>query len=184
MNAMISFMASFFVGLPIFVLSGTQNDHWIMAVGPATVQYAVEAEIMDERERTYYLVRRQELELDLRLIRARIKALEDAPPMCFEALLPDSIAISSMIQDNRRYAVHIDNVIHTHPKSAQAKAAKGENDWLYQVLDSAKNVKAQYYYVYLRRLSLKRIADMIGEDAFYKSQLPPPYPTWRCHASH
>jgi hypothetical protein len=54
-----------------------------------------------------------------------------------------------------------------------------EADRLYQVWDTVRDARCDYYYVTVRRQALKRLRDMLGSDAYYSGVLPPHVPLWR-----
>ena len=53
------------------------------------------------------------------------------------------------------------------------RAALKETDWLYQVWDAVRDARCEYYYVTVRRQSLKRLQTMLGADAYSAADLPP-----------
>jgi hypothetical protein len=54
-----------------------------------------------------------------------------------------------------------------------------ETDSLYQVWDSVRDARCEYYYITVRRQALKRLQQMIGPDAYNAANLPPHVPLWR-----
>ena len=54
-----------------------------------------------------------------------------------------------------------------------------ETDRLYQVWDSVRDARCDFYYVTVRRQALKKLRDLIGEDAYLDAELPANVPTWR-----
>src|SRR5438093_1541624 len=61
----------------------------------------------------------------------------------------------------------------------ELRVALQETDHLYQVWDAVRDARCDYYYVTVRRLALKRLRDLVGEEAYYSSNLPPCVPLWR-----
>ena len=81
---------------------------------------------------------------------------------------------------NRAYRQHIDV---RQPLELlnwwELRVALQETDHLYQVWDAVRDARCDYYYVTVRRLALKRLRDLVGEEAYYSSNLPPCVPLWR-----
>ena len=53
------------------------------------------------------------------------------------------------------------------------RTALQETDHLYQVWDNVRDARCEYYYVTVRRQALKKLREMIGENAYYQGQMPP-----------
>ena len=43
----------------------------------------------------------------------------------------------------------------------------------------ARHAACEYYYVTVRRQALKKLKEMIGDQAYYSGSLPPHVPVWR-----
>jgi hypothetical protein len=54
-----------------------------------------------------------------------------------------------------------------------------ETDRLYQVWDAVRDARCDYYYVTVRRQALKRLRELIGDEAYYSASFPPCVPFWR-----
>ena len=54
-----------------------------------------------------------------------------------------------------------------------------EADRLYQIWDLVRDNRCDYYYVTVRRQALKKLKEMIGDQAYYSGQLPPHVPVWQ-----
>jgi hypothetical protein len=54
-----------------------------------------------------------------------------------------------------------------------------ETEHLYQVWDTVRDARCDYYYVTVRRQALKKLRKMLGVDDYYFGKLPPPVPLWR-----
>ena len=53
-----------------------------------------------------------------------------------------------------------------------------ETDCLYHIWDTLRDVRCQDHYVTVRRRVLKKLRETLGEEAYYKGQLPPHVPFW------
>jgi hypothetical protein len=42
-----------------------------------------------------------------------------------------------------------------------------------------RDARCDYYYVTVRRLALKRLRELVGDEAYYAGNLPPCVPIWR-----
>ena len=141
---------------------------------------AVEWELLDPREVRYVLARPEDFLSDLNLLRRRYAELSDAPPVgdCFR--FPDRTTVNELLAFNRAYRQYIDVRQPGEPaRWWELRTALQETDYLYQVWDTVRDARCEYYYVTVRRQALKRLREMLGEEAFYSGQLPPYVPMWR-----
>lgn len=141
---------------------------------------AVDWEILDPREVRYILARPEDFASDLNLLRRRYRDLQNAPTVDDCARFPSRNAVNDLLAFNRAYRQHIDvrqpvELIHWW----ELRMALQETDRLYQVWDAVRDARCDYYYVTVRRQALKRLRDLIGEEAYYSATLPPCVPLWR-----
>jgi len=149
-------------------------------VHEAMQNLAVEWEILDTREVRYVLARPEDFSADLNLLRRRRCDLADAPG-CNDCLrFPERTTVNEYLAFNRAYRQHIDIRQPGEPaRWWELRAALQETDTLYQVWDTVRDARCEYYYVTVRRQALKRLRELLGEDAYYGGQLPPYVPLWR-----
>ena len=149
-------------------------------VGPAVQKLALKWEILDPREVRYVLTRAEDFTTDLKLLRRRQRDLADAPLLSDGSRFPERAVISDLLTFNRAYRQHIDSrqaveVVHWW----ELREAVQEADRLYHIWDTVRDARCEYYYVTVRRQALKRLKEMIGEEAYHAGQLPPHVPVWR-----
>jgi hypothetical protein len=150
------------------------------AVQEALQALAVEWEILDPREVRYVLARAEDFENDLNLLRRRYQDLHDAPKLLDCQRFPDRGAVNDLLTFNRAYRRYLDaRQAMEQDRSACVRAALKETDWLYQVWDSVRDARCEYYYITVRRQALKRLKTMLGEEAYTGGELPPHVPLWR-----
>jgi hypothetical protein len=147
---------------------------------PTLQKVAVQWEILDPREVRYVLAHHDDLGSDLKLLRRRYRDLADAPAVCDSQRFPDRAAVGELLTFNRSYRQHLDNcqaveMVHWW----ELREALQETDRLYHVWDTVRDARCEYYYVTVRRQALKRLRDLVGEEAYYSGQLPPHVPVWR-----
>ena len=149
------------------------------AVQEALHKLAVEWEILDPREVRYVLARAEDFESDLNMLRRRYQDLKDAPKLTDCQRFPDRGTVNDLLAFNRAYRRHLDaRQALEQDRCAQLRAAQKETDWLYQVWDSVRDARCDYYYITVRRQALKRLHEMIGADAYDHGELPPFVPLW------
>jgi hypothetical protein len=149
---------------------------------PMIQTLAVQLEILDPREVRYILARAEDFASDLNLLRRRYRELADAPPVSDSFRFPDREAINEMLSFNRAYRQYIDirqAVELSHWWEHQATLQ--ETEQLYQIWDTVRDSRCEYYYVTVRRQALKRLREQLGEQAYYSGELPPYVPLWRFH---
>jgi hypothetical protein len=141
---------------------------------------AVQWEILDPREVRYILARHEDMASDLSLLRRRYQDLANAPALHDCLRFPDRATVNDLLGFNRAYRQHVD--VRQPVELAHwwgLRAALQETDQLYQIWDTVRDARCEYYYVTVRRQALKRLREMIGEEAYYSGNLPPCVPLWR-----
>lgn len=147
---------------------------------PKLQEVSVQLEILDPRESRYILARPEDFQSDLNLLRRRYRELADAPPVSDSLRFPDREAINEMLSFNRAFRQYVDirqSVELSHWWEHQATLQ--ETEQLYQIWDTVRDSRCEYYYVTVRRQALKRLRESLGEQAYYSGQLPPYVPVWR-----
>ncbi len=174
--------------LAAFLLQGpdlsTYSDQdatakWFPLMNKALQQVALNWEILDQRELRYVLVRQDEFLVDLRMLQRRQRDLYDAPPIRDAQRLPDRSTVNELLIFNRAYRQHLDACLPLYPGCAGLKAAREEVEQLYQIWDAVRDARCEYYYVHIRRQALKKLRDILGNDDYQQSNLPPHVPVWR-----
>jgi len=149
-------------------------------VSPTLQSLAIQWEILDPREVRYVLTRPEDFGSDLKLLRRRYQELAVAPPLCDCQRFPDRATISDLLAFNRAYRQHLDSRLSVElVRWWEVREAVQEADRLYQIWDTVRDARCDYYYVTVRRQALKRLRDTIGEEAYYSGHLPPHVPVWR-----
>jgi hypothetical protein len=147
---------------------------------PVLKTLALQWEILDPREVQYVLTRAEDCAADLKLLRRRYHELADAPPVHDSLRFPDRSAISDFLAFNRSYRQHIDSRQSLEPTHWwELNEALQETDRLYHIWDTVRDARCDYYYVNVRRQALKRLRELLGEQAYYSGCLPPHVPIWR-----
>ena len=141
---------------------------------------AVEWEILDPREVRYVLARAEDFSSDLNLLRRRNGELNDAPSANDCQRFPERTTVNEFLAFNRSYRQHLDIRQPGEPaRWWELRTALQETDHLYQIWDTVRDARCEYYYVTVRRQALKRLRELLGEQAYYSGQLPPYVPLWR-----
>ncbi len=150
------------------------------ALSPVLQTLAIDWEILDPREVRYVLTRPEDFASDLKLLRRRYHELLGAPPLGDGLRFPERSVISDMLAFNRSYRQHLDNRLAVElVRAHELQEAEQEADRLYQIWDLVRDARCDYYYVTVRRQALKRLRDLVGEEAYYGGTLPPHVPLWR-----
>jgi hypothetical protein len=151
----------------------------------ATLRQAIQAvalewEILDPREVRYLLARPEDFEADINLLRRRYQELADAPPLIDCERFPDRETINDLLAFNRSYRQYLDARLPMHmARWWELRTALQETDQLYQVWDTVRDARCDYYYVTVRRQALKKLRDLIGPELYTSGQMPPYVPLWR-----
>src|SRR5208283_4676045 len=138
---------------------------------------ALDWELLDPREVRYVLARAEDFQSDLNLLRRRYSELADAPPVQDCCRFPDRSTVNELLAFNRAYRQYIDVRQPGEPaRWWELRTALQETDYLYQVWDTVRDARCEYYYVTVRRQALKRLRELIGDEAYYNATLPPCVP--------
>jgi hypothetical protein len=149
-------------------------------VKPSLQQLAIQWEILDPREVRYVLTRPEDFASDLKLLQRRYQDLHNAPPLQDCMRFPDRALVSDLLAFNRAYRQHLDSRASVElVRWWELREAIQETDQLYQVWDTVRDARCEYYYVTVRRQALKRLRETIGPQSYYSGCLPPHVPTWR-----
>jgi hypothetical protein len=152
----------------------------LVTTRPAVRSLSLYWEILDPREVRYVLTRAEDFSSDLKLLRRRYRDLADAPPLYDCMRFPDRALINDMLAFNRTYRQHLDNRQSLELNNAwELHEMRLEADQLYQIWDLARDTRCDYYYVTVRRQALKKLKELIGDQAFYSGCLPPHVPVWQ-----
>jgi len=141
---------------------------------------AIEWELLDPRETRYVMGRFEDYSTDLNLLRRRYQDLAGAPRLYDSFRLPDRRIAAEMLTFNRSFRQMLDNrqFVDTD-RSMEYRSALRETDQLFQVWDGIRDARCEFYYVFVRRLAMKRIRDAIGPEAWANGGIPPAIPQWR-----
>lgn len=146
----------------------------------AVVRVAIEREVLDPRELTTYFLRPEDFCGDVNMLRRRHRDLEGAPKLAdAQRLPPDGVALE-LVKFNRAYHKHLEaRCQHETDRAAALRVVLEENQHLYHVWDAVRDARRDNWYVTNRRQSLRRLRDLVGEEAYRAGELPPAVPTWR-----
>ena len=149
-------------------------------VRPTLQKVAISWEILDPREVRYVLTRTEDFNADLKLLRRRYRELADAPPLCDCVRFPQRTLINELLSFNRTYRQHLDSRQALDPTGRwDLHESLQEADRLYQIWDTVRDARCDYYYVTVRRQALKKLREAIGPHSYYAGCLPPHVPVWR-----
>jgi len=159
-------------------LPGTGAEY--ASVRPTMQAVALEWELLDAREVRYVLARAEDFPADLKLLRRRFQDLADAPPLDDCLRFPDRTLVNDLLSFNRAYRQHLDSRQGLDSSSRwELHEALQETDRLYQIWDTVRDARCEYYYVTVRRQALKQLREAVGPEAYYGGTLPPNVPVWR-----
>ncbi|MBX9580413.1 MAG: hypothetical protein K2X87_08905 [Gemmataceae bacterium] len=154
-------------------------DRW-PAVRAALVKTALDWELLDERETRYVLARAEDFDGDLNLLRRRHADLADAPRLADAGRFPGAETVNEAIRFNRAYRKNLEvRQLWEADRSDAIRVVVAETDRLYKAWDAVRDARCEFYYATVRRAALKRLKEMVGEDAFAAGELPPYVPEWR-----
>lgn len=150
---------------------------WLEVARPSILAMAIDAEILDPREKAFILT--QDLTGDLVMLQARNEDLASAPMLGECQRFADRKTVNDFLAVNRTYR----NDLHARlgidlVNMEELRTAIVETDQLYQIWDTVRDARCDYYYVTVRRQALSLLRELIGAEAFYSGRMPPNVPVW------
>ncbi|HMP18105.1 MAG TPA: hypothetical protein PKD72_13860, partial [Gemmatales bacterium] len=147
-------------------LPGWQNPKsqpgWHALLAKPIVFLTLHCELLDQRELRYVLVKPEEFISDVRMLQRRAHDLQNAPYLGDAVRFPERVIVNELLLQNRSYRQYLDQSLPLYPHSTELRQAKEEIEVLYQIWDSVRDARCEYYYVHIRRQALKRLHDMLG----------------------
>lgn len=155
------------------------TEHFALIQMPLQM-LAIEQEILDPREVRYILARPEDIGDDIKLLRRRYRELQDAPYLADSYRFPPREVINELLAFNRSYREYLKvripiDVVNTELLQNVLR----ETEALYTFWDAARDAQQPFYYVTVRRAALQKLRDLLGEEAYYRSEFPPNVPLWR-----
>lgn len=149
-------------------------------VGAAISRAAVRAEILDPRETLCILTQHGRFAADLIFVRQRVREYAGAPRLHDALRFPDRATAGDLIAVNRDYRRQMEaRQALELVRWREFREAAQEADALFRVWDAARDAACDYYYVTVRRDALRKLRSLLGDDAYFSADLPPPVPLWR-----
>jgi hypothetical protein len=148
-------------------------------IQPTFLQLAIDAEVLDPREEQLLRGLSKDLAGDYRFLRQRYDSLLPAPSLEECDRFPSRRLVEDMLAFNRAYRKDLlDRMeLDSHP-TEQLRQAVQEVDQLHFLWTTVRDAKCSFYYVTVRRQSLQHLRELIGDEAFYRGELPPHVPLW------
>lgn len=141
---------------------------------------AVQLQLMDWHQRSMILYRFGDVVGDMRLLRVYYRDLRGAPLVQDADEFPDCKQTDEALNFNRNFRTWL-----TRRRDMDLtrydyyKEIIKETDRLYDFWDTLRDANREYYYVGTRRSALKRLRGLLGDECYYRREMPPPAPYWR-----
>jgi hypothetical protein len=144
---------------------------------------AVQYQILDPREVKETFTRPEDFHEQLANLRRHWHDLANAPAVEDCLRFPDRVTVNDLLAFNRAYRQHIDvrqpvELVHWW----ELRVTLQETERLYQIWDQVREARCDYYFIRVRRLALKKLRELVGDEAYYSGNLPPVVPNWRFRA--
>lgn len=164
------------IGTPIPSL---EDFDWLQ-LQSAIHRTAIDWEIMDHREKKYLVVNTRDLQEDIDRLRQRYVDLQGAPKIIDATRFPSRDIINGKIEKNRALKREVEqrSVLETD-RASGFRAATYEIDEIHEVWNTLLHAKCEFYYIDVRRKSLKKLLDLMGTKDYAAAAMPPAIPTWR-----
>ena len=150
---------------------------WVETVRPVVLTLAIDAQILDPREKGFVLS--SDMIADLTMLQGRYRDLASAPYLDEGQRFPDRKLINDLLAMNRAFRNQLSSRLSVDLVHAEElRSAIIQTDQLYQVWDTVRDGRCDYYYVTVRRQAFALLRDLVGPESFYNGQLPPHLPVW------
>lgn len=137
----------------------------------------IQNELVDEREYSYFRV--FDWPSLSNQLQERFENYDQMPRTGEADRFPDRSAINAFLAVNRQFHADLQRRLAIDLVNEDTiNRAISECDQLYQIYDTLRDARCEYYYVTTRRQALQLLKILIGEESFYSGRLPPPYPVW------
>jgi hypothetical protein len=143
------------------------------------LDFCVRAELIDRRERQWYLNDRRNLLGDLRTLWNRYRTLHDAPPVCDVLRWPTLKQCEAALAFNEAFRDHLDNVMAVElTRRDSLRPVLAQNRKLREIWGRLRDARQDCYYVSVRRNALAELRALLGPADYYAGVMPPPAPLW------
>ena len=144
---------------------------------PAFLHVAIQAEVLEPREEQYLQGLSKDPAGDCKALQRRYEALAHTPALFEGDRFPQRALIEDFLAFNRAYRKELYASLQLNPRQADdLRDAIHEVDRLHFLWSTLRDARCPFYYVTVRRQSLQQVHDLIGAEAFFRSQLPPHVP--------
>jgi hypothetical protein len=145
----------------------------------ALVQAAIAAEVLDAREPDRFAGEEKGPAAELRELQMRYQSLQRAARIYECQLFPSKRVVDERLATNRDYLASLTlrlavDAIHAE----ELRRAIAETEELYRIWSLLRDAQDECYYVIVRRRALMELRDLIGVEAYCRSQMPPHVPIW------
>lgn len=146
---------------------------------PALMQLALDAELVDPREEPLLQAQSRDVAGDVRVLQNRWQELLLAPHLEECQRFPSRSVINELLSFNRAYRNDLLTRMNLDTLHAEElRSAVQETDQLHRLWNLLRDARCEFYYVTVRRQSLRQFRDLVGCVAFDRGQLPPHVPFW------
>lgn len=152
---------------------------WVI-LKPSVLELSVQWQLLDERETRYMLVRPEDYPGDMPIIRRRYLELKDVPLVEDAERFPEREWANEQVRFNRCFRKKMtDRMGLEADRQLIFTLVIRETDKLYEVWDTVRDARCEFYYVTIRRRAIKKLQVLLGDDDYRTATLPPTVPTWR-----
>ncbi len=146
---------------------------------PSLMQLALDAELVDPREEPLLRGQSRDVAGDLRTLQNRWHESLCTPRLEECQRFPRRTIINELLTFNRAYRSDLLARMDLDALHAEElRSAVQETDQLHRLWNLLRDARCEFYYVTVRRQSLRQFRDAVGAEAFDRGQLPPHVPYW------
>lgn len=119
------------------------------------------------------------VKMELATLQQRYKELKDVPYVDDAKRFPDWQTARANCDWNRKYSSHLDYMLHfaNDTRASEIRLVQSQLNQLYNVWKAVEEANSGYLLISTRREALKKLRELIGEEAYYSGRLPSHIPT-------
>jgi hypothetical protein len=145
----------------------------------AFMQAALDLELVDSREEFLLQGQSRDSAGDFKEVRCRFVQLLRAPLLAEGERFPDRRLINELLGSNRSYRRELETRLTLDFVHAEElRLGIRETDQLHYAWNLLRDARCDYYYVTVRRQALAQLRDLLGDEAYYRTLMPPHVPLW------
>jgi hypothetical protein len=153
---------------------------WAQVCRTSLLALSLDAQLLDPREEMSHFTMARDAAADLKSLQSRFRDFGFAPLIEEARRFPERATINEFLAFNRAYRRDLELRLEVDAvQAAELRFGLAEANHLYQVWTLAADARWEALTIRARREALLQLRLLVGDEAFFRGQLPPYVPVWR-----